>query len=208
MDTIDLEAAASPAAVEALNAMLKALQSALREVLGYPPGLSGWTPSVQASVDTAFDAYDRYLHVVTRAHPVSCRNRCSACCCDNPRGVTGVELLRLSSVVDARSDGTEIRRKFREYAEKKTAKESWRALKNPCPLLKEGSCSVYPVRPVACRAFVAFTEAEWCDPQHIHFEKRLNPHLDPPKVILQLLAALSDRLGLVVTTDLHTGMSR
>lgn len=207
MKTIDLEASASPEALDALNGMLRSLQGALREVLGHPVGRSGWTETVQRHLDEAFDAYDRYRMVVETAHPVSCRKGCTACCHDNPRGVTGVELLRLTEAVDRLKDGPEIRHHFRRLAEQRTDAASWRSRGEPCPLLKDGQCRTYALRPIACRAFVALTPAEWCSPQDPHYPDRLNPHLDPPRVILQLLAAISERLGLPAPTDLHRGMA-
>ncbi len=41
-------------------------------------------------------------------------------------------------------------------------------LRRPCPLLNsDGSCSVYPVRPLTCRIYVSFSEPYRCDPDYI-----------------------------------------
>lgn len=41
-------------------------------------------------------------------------------------------------------------------------------LRRPCPLLdSDGSCSVYPVRPLTCRIYVSFSEQYRCDPDYI-----------------------------------------
>lgn len=84
---------------------------------------------------------------------------------------------------------------------------AWRGRREPCPCLQDGKCAAYEARPVACRAFHARTPAEWCDPDDVHFLDRINPHLDPPAVLLQALRVLSARLGLPEPTDLHRGMA-
>lgn len=38
----------------------------------------------------------------------------------------------------------------------------------PCPFLKDGSCSIYELRPFVCRKHVSFdTTAYWCDPDRV-----------------------------------------
>jgi Fe-S-cluster containining protein len=42
-------------------------------------------------------------------------------------------------------------------------------LKRPCPLLDEnGSCSVYAIRPLACRIYVSFSHPKYCKPENIN----------------------------------------
>lgn len=46
---------------------------------------------------------------------------------------------------------------------------TWRAVDKPCPLLIDGLCSVYAVRPFACRIFFAMGKPEDCQmPQREH----------------------------------------
>ncbi len=205
MASIDLSAAASPEAVAALNEMLFAAQDALRLALGRRPGL--WDAALEAHLERAFAAYDRYRAIVEAAHPTSCRAGCTACCHDNPRGVTGVERRYLSALVDGWEDAAAIHARFRTLAEQATDAESWRRKRIPCPLLQEGRCRAYDRRPIACRAFVALTPAEWCAPESENYAGRVNPHLDPPAVILQIFNALSQHVGLGGPTDLHRGLS-
>jgi Fe-S-cluster containining protein len=199
--TITLEAAASPEANALLTRMLQALQGALRA----PPedGLA-----LETGLEAAFAAYDAYLAHVTTAHPVACAVGCTACCHDNPRGVTGVEVERLGKIVDAWPDGERVRARFTMLAGRATDPETWRRLREPCPLLQDGRCRAYAARPVACRAFVALTPAAWCSPEDPRYAERVNPHLDPPRVLLQILQALSARRGLPTAIDLHAGMAR
>lgn len=38
----------------------------------------------------------------------------------------------------------------------------------PCPLLEKGACIAYGVRPLTCRGYVSFSDARYCDPEHIN----------------------------------------
>ncbi len=199
--TVTLDAAASPEANALLTTMLRALQVALRA----PPSDDS---ALEAGLEAGLRAYDEFLAAVVRAHPMSCRRGCTACCHDNPRGVTGVEIERLRSVVAAWPDAENVLDHFTMLAALRTDPETWRRSRHPCPLLDgDGGCRAYAQRPLACRAFVAQTPAEWCDPGEPGYASRVNPHLDPPRVILQILQALSARRGLPVATDLHSGMA-
>ncbi|MDP2315428.1 MAG: YkgJ family cysteine cluster protein [Pseudomonadota bacterium] len=199
--TITLDAAGSPEANALLTTMLQALQRALRAD-------PGDVSVLERALSEALVAYDAYLDLVVTAHPMSCRAGCTACCHDNPRGVTGVELERLQRAVGALPDAAAVRAHFARLAAARTDADTWRRRRETCPLLDaEGRCRAYAFRPLACRAFVAVTPADWCDPGSPSYAARVNPHLDPPRVILQILQALSARRGLVVATDLHTGMA-
>ncbi len=199
--TITLDAAASPEANALLTTMLRALQGALRAAPDADDLL-------EEALAEGLVAYDAFLAHVVAAHPMSCRVGCTACCHDNPRGVTGVEIERLVRAVDALPDGAAVRAHFARLAAGRSDAEAWRRRREPCPLLDtEGRCRAYAVRPLACRAFVAVTPAAWCDPASPSYADRVNPHLDPPRVILQILQALSARRGLAVAIDLHTGMA-
>lgn len=46
---------------------------------------------------------------------------------------------------------------------------SFYQLKRPCPLLSpEGTCSVYPVRPLTCRIYMSFSDPSRCSPENIN----------------------------------------
>lgn len=200
METVVLEAASSAAAKVHLDRMLRALQGAAR----LP---SVWNDAMRAAMDEAFSAYDAYLALVVSRHPMSCRERCTACCHDNPRGVTGIELRRLyEQIANSAGAGTTMAR-FAALASQHASEGEWRKRHIPCPLLHDGRCSVYATRPIACRSFVALTPAEWCSPEHPHHEDRVNPHLEPPLVLLRFLQLLSTNLGLHNAADLHAGMA-
>jgi len=198
--TITLDAAASAEAKRHLDAMLRALQDALRK----PPR---WE-AARDDIERAFVAYDAYIaHVVSR-HPMSCRETCTACCHDNPRGVSGVELQRLHQSILSRPGAGSTMMRFAQLATQRGDPATWRARGIPCPLLKDGRCSAYVARPVACRAFFAITPPEWCSPGDERHDERVNPHIEPPAVLVQALRVLSERLGLANADDLHSGMAR
>jgi Fe-S-cluster containining protein len=44
---------------------------------------------------------------------------------------------------------------------------SFYRLRSPCPLLENGLCLAYPVRPLTCRMYVSFSKPERCDPAYI-----------------------------------------
>lgn len=209
--TINLTAAGSPAATAHLNAMLSALQDALR----LPPV---WNDGMRQTLDRAFTAYDAYIETVVTAHPMSCAAGCTACCHDNPRGITGIELKRLHEAVISAPGGGSVMAGFArlaanvmtrsEAATPDATATAWRRRREPCPCLQDGKCRAYSARPVACRAFHAVTPAAWCDPDDANFAARVNPHLDPPAVLLQAMRVLSARLGFTDAADLHRGMAR
>lgn len=201
---IELQGAGEPEAVAALNGMLAALQGALR----LPPERS---PQMDAQIDMAFAAYDRYIAHVTARHPMSCRAGCTACCHDNPHSLSGLEQRRLSAWIGAQPDGAALRARFAALAAEGegVTQGAWRARGRACPLLSEGPerhCRAYALRPVACRAFHAMTPAAWCSPGDPRYPERVNPHLDPPAVLLLALKVLSARLGLPEPSDLHRAM--
>lgn len=211
---VELAAAGSPEANALLTAMLRALQDALRRSLVAPPGPpdAAIAAALEADLARALAAYDAFTAHVVAAHPMSCRTGCTACCHDNPRGVSGIELWRLGRAIDALPDGDAVRARFAELASL-AAKEgadpdAWRRRRVPCPLLDtDGTCRAYAARPLACRAFWALTPASSCDPGDPGYASRVNPHLDPPAVLLQLLQAISQRMGLPASADLHGGIA-
>ena len=213
---LDLAAAGSPAATAALDQMLRALQDALRLAMAQRERAVE-EAAFWEQLDRAFAAYDRFLAVVTTAHPMSCRMGCTACCHDNPQGVAGVEILRLKKRMNAGGLADGLRERIatasagfqaRQDLHGEAAASIQRARGEPCPLLgADGLCVAYAQRPVACRMFHATTPAAWCTPTDLHFADRVNPNLVPPLVCRQLLGAISRCLGLPASTDLWSGLA-
>ena len=189
-----------------MNEGLRALQDALRT-----PGLetaawNGPPPSFHDAMRRWWEAYDRYLAHVSGSLDVSCRKGCTWCCEDNPRGVSGVELMGVLRATDV--SAREAAQHF-EGLHQQHGDASWTVLKRarrPCPFLKDGACSVYAVRPMPCRSFFSITAPEACSPDSE--QEPTNPKLEPPQVIKELLKAISQRLMLhQLPMDLHRGMA-
>ena len=140
--TIELDAAASAEANTFLTAMLHAVQDALRAPASDEAAL-------EEGICRALAAYDRFLAHVTSSHPMSCTIGCTACCHDNPRGVTGVEIERLARELAGWPDGSAVKARFAELAALRTDAEAWRRARHACPLLEGGRCRAYTLRPLA-----------------------------------------------------------
>lgn len=186
----------TPIPEEAQAAMHKGYEALLRAHELAEHGLS------DAFVDAFtswWDHYERFIALVAPGFRPECRAGCNNCCWQNPRGVSGIELWFIDTLLRPRPDAYAVRARFRRLAGKQGG---------PCPLLDEkGWCSVYAARPVACRMFFAATHPDWCHPEHPRHAEAVNPHLVPSEHHALLLRAISDRLGLGdLPTDLHGGM--
>lgn len=155
-------------------------------------------------------AYDRFLGCVLQAMPVSCGAGCSACCFDNPHGVTGVELLWLYRSLPADVELGAAAEHFQDlaYLHAERAQAALIQLKQPCPVLVQGQCGAYDSRPVACRMHFALSPPEVCDPHHALHALAINPQVEPGPAIRDQLLALSNALGLGdLPTDLRRGLA-
>lgn len=85
---------------------------------------------------------------------VACGNGCSSCCNMN------VTISQIEANLIAEKIGIKSKQLARSLTH-----ESGEFMGTPCVFLKDGSCSVYEVRPFACRKHVSFdTSSYWCDP--------------------------------------------
>jgi Fe-S-cluster containining protein len=89
--------------------------------------------------------------------PLACREGC-AWCCHKVVGTTEPEVLRigryLKDTLPADAYAATVSRVDHIKQERERLREDgWAARRLPCALLKDGSCSVYPVRPLTCRGF-------------------------------------------------------
>lgn len=207
---LDLPAAGSPEATRHLNRGLVALQDALRT-----PGLEALEPGdplPQELLDAIarwLDAYDAYIRTATQDLTVTCGMGCHACCAHGPDGVAGVEALLALRAARALPDGEAVLARMAEQAarfeERVDRTGSTRAAAtetglqpDPCAFLDRlGRCRIYAARPVACRMFVSITDPAWCDHRHPQHDQAVNPHLLPPTILRRILAAISERLGLL-----------
>lgn len=52
--------------------------------------------------------------------------------------------------------------------------EGFYQLRRPCALLDDhGACSIYPLRPMSCRAYLSFSDPLLCDPDTIYYHEAL-----------------------------------
>jgi hypothetical protein len=104
--------------------------------------------------------------------PIACRERCSFCC--HLRVVTTIpEVIQIATQVQSMngSDGTDaLRHRVAQYRNATSGldADARRRLRIACPLLVDGLCTVYPVRPLSCRGWnsldVSGCEAHFLDP--------------------------------------------
>jgi len=89
---------------------------------------------------------------------VACAKGCSACCHMN---VT-ISDLEARTIAEATGRGHQKLTRSREH-------DSGRFTGVPCPFLENSACSIYSLRPFACRKHVSFhTSDYWCQPQRSH----------------------------------------
>jgi Fe-S-cluster containining protein len=135
--------------------MAAGFAEALRQCAG-PAGLA----LVGSGAAMAFDHARTEILKATRkakAPAPACKAGCSACCtllvsCSVPELVSIV--IYIAENWNAK-DVADMFAKLREAGEKVrglTAADRHK-LRMPCPMLKDGNCSVYAARPLACRAY-------------------------------------------------------
>jgi Fe-S-cluster containining protein len=139
---------------------------------------------------------------------VTCSDNCGVCCCHWPEDTYSFEVHRIASHLRKRRKSelnrivstlkadidflarikTAVRQKLANSAAKKAlgtadpydlALSSFYEFERPCPLLdKNGSCSIYPIRPLTCRVYVSFSDKALCGPGRIRGDDALTCLLD------------------------------
>jgi Fe-S-cluster containining protein len=115
---------------------------------------------------------DEALKIVEHEYrpAIACREGCSYCCCKPGVLVSIPEVLRLAGHVRAAFDPARLA-DLKERAARYVAQLHGRHFNDlvsesvPCPLLVDGHCSVYEVRPLVCRGFNS-TSVDAC--RHAH----------------------------------------
>jgi Fe-S-cluster containining protein len=118
-------------------------------------------------VSSAHKEFDRAYAGATLAarESVACRAGCDACC-HVPVGLLAHEVFIAAQYVQKHYSPEELdalidRAGAHRAAFAAKSNEERTALKTPCVLLREGSCSIYEARPEACRSHHS-TNAEAC----------------------------------------------
>lgn len=134
-------------------------------VKAMPPELSDREDAIQrklasenaSSRNKLQKIYSLMTDLVKAAEPyVACSKGCSACCQMN------VMISQLEANFIEKETGIKPAQLIRSvlYSQDKF-------IGVPCPFLKDGSCSIYDVRPFPCRKHLSFdTSSYWCDPAH------------------------------------------
>lgn len=113
--------------------------------------------------------YEVFDEAVTQEKTlVSCSKGCHFCCRQN------VHVYNAEAAVIAeycRERGIEISKSYL----KEQIRYSWKELAKTevgwCVFLKNGECSIYPVRPISCRNYFVISNPKMCDVINYPFEK-------------------------------------
>lgn len=101
---------------------------------------------VDASVEAAVEAAAR------AGRSVACGPGCDVCC-RQPIPVTPLEFLLMRAWLQLRAAADSRARLEAQLLTQ--IREEPSPLRRPCPFLLDGGCAVYPVRPLACRRYLA-----------------------------------------------------
>lgn len=98
--------------------------------------------------------------------PIVCAEGCVFCCTSIEVHASALEVIGITTHLTDHFSEPEIRalgRDIRQTAEAKKAQNGKKSPSSfPCPLLKDGKCQVYPVRPFVCRGFNSY-DASACE---------------------------------------------
>lgn len=91
---------------------------------------------------------------------LACRRGCSFCCHVNVQ----VTVLEAVAIAEHLQDAADLKRSLLTAAPVTAGLRPAQRLDRriPCPLLRDGACSIYAQRPRACRAHTSFN-ASWCE---------------------------------------------
>jgi Fe-S-cluster containining protein len=128
------------------------------------PGTEGLKEAIQELYGAVDGLLESFLdRSAAEGKPAACREKCAWCCHQAVFAVTH-EILYLRDHVQSHFLPGE-QDAFMEKARDKTMLTAHKPLEEkllvraPCPFLLEGSCSVYPSRPMACRIYLSSSEA-------------------------------------------------
>ena len=119
--------------------------------------------SLRRLIDTTRDLAeyaDEAISIVREEYqpPLDCKERCSYCCCKPGVLISVPELLRILDHVETHLDTdaiSDVRERARRYVRQLAGRsfDDPTDQSMPCPLLSDGRCSVYEVRPLTCRGY-------------------------------------------------------
>jgi Fe-S-cluster containining protein len=99
---------------------------------------------------------------------ICCRDNCSGCChlavhATFPEAVAVASELSTQQAADLAAYVERIKKAHKDWSNLKNYLKVHRRELGPCPFLnQQDSCSIYSLRPLACRALLSTRPAAWC----------------------------------------------
>lgn len=111
-----------------------------------------WLPILLNAYHVIDSEYDEYIEEdqKRRGSIIACKKGCCNCCKNQSVPITPLELQGISWFVIEKMNGS-LRTKIKKQLA--TFQHS-----HPCPFLSDAICSIYPVRPIACRSFFVYNK--------------------------------------------------
>jgi len=182
-------------------------------------------------VAAVYDAYDAFASELRDAVALqtTCASGCAHCCNDAPTPVRGYELLAIYAVSQPRRRFRKLHNRAAGLAERFTeelvtasggktaiksdskpfvaARMAYLRAKQPCVFLdrQRKTCTVYDVRPLACRMHFSLDDPDLCDPDRRGDPQ--TPNLAPPEPLVAIMRRVDERLGLSVSPVLPVGFA-
>lgn len=168
-------------AIEVVDAEIQVLGKPLR----FRIGVQDWMAPMSALVPVARVICDELLNAVLDDHirkrgTVSCRKGCAACC-------SYLVALSMPEVFQLRKEFSQMpaddripilkscvnaarkilkqektQSQINEFTDLQQISDWYMGLNLRCPLLKDGLCSIYDERPLACREYFVQSPPDWC----------------------------------------------
>ena len=164
----------------------------------------GRTPLTVIQVaEAAAGLADTVMQTAAEQHPprppLACREGC-AWCCHKVVGTAAPEVLRIVQFLHEHLSPEDVSatrdRAVRLDEQRRSLQhDTWAADRLPCPLLVNGRCSVYPVRPLTCRGYNS-SDARRCE-----LSVTSRSHVSVPRSEVQ------HRLGTFVLDGLRSGLA-
>lgn len=160
-----------------------------------------------AYIESFWTAIEAYYNTISQYEGFQCGKGCAHCCYDNPHGVSALELERIIPLL-SKEQIRKIQESKKEYealpiSPNQNRQQEWKKKCIPCPLLSNHSCSVYHVRPLACRSFFSEHDPRWCHPLHGQYQEQPQIGHDDIHSLLQMI---SIEKGTQQSSDLISGL--
>ncbi len=103
-------------------------------------------------------------------------------------------IIRLHNIMDSKLHEYRSDSEIVDIDETDLLLASYYQLKRPCPLLNDnGTCSIYPARPLTCRVYFSFSDPQLCRPEYINTEEIPTYLLDLEEEANLLLDSLHEK---------------